>query len=498
MTRSPRYRGPAAGLLALGPLLLSAAPRSPLAHDEGYYMLQARWIQLSGHWLAPQWWGQPLYDRTIGAPWLIAASQELLGSSGWAAHLPSLLAAIACLWLTARLGRQLLGPGQGWLSALLLALTPLWLNYAHQASQDMPLLALELLGLWALLRATPGAAAIWPALAGLWMGPAFLIKGFMVALPAAALLPLVLLARPQVLRRWSFWGGLALGWLPVALWLGLSLQQHGAAVVGGLVEKLLFLSGSDTYSAGPLYYLWNIPANTAPWSLAGLAGLPWGWRRWRAEQRLVLVVVPLLLLTLLSAFRTKTPYYGLQLTPFVAHAAAQALDGLSQLRGGPWRWWRLPPLLLGAALLVAGVAAPLPATGGLPAVWLRAAALLLGACWLASGWQPPGQRRLVLWLLGPYGALVCLLQGGVFIDHSPQMRQQLSDPVVASALARGPVHFLATGAADDDAQKQQILLALGAPQLGALHTAPETVPPGVAVWQLQGSSWQLHKAWSTP
>jgi 4-amino-4-deoxy-L-arabinose transferase-like glycosyltransferase len=214
MTRSPRYRAPAAGLLALAPLLLSAAPRSPLAHDEGYYMLQARWIQLSGHWLAPQWWGQPLYDRTIGVQWLIAGNQQLLGTSAWAAHLPSLLAAIACLWLTAQLGRQLLGPGQGWLSALLLALTPLWLNYAHQASQDMPLLALELLGLWALLRATPGAPAIWPALAGLWMGPAFLVKGFMVALPAAALLPLLLLARAHVLRRWSFWGGLALGWLP--------------------------------------------------------------------------------------------------------------------------------------------------------------------------------------------------------------------------------------------------------------------------------------------
>ena len=66
MTRSRRYTGSAAAALALAALLLSAAPRSPLAHDEGYYMLQARWIELSGHWLAPLWWGQPLYDRTIG------------------------------------------------------------------------------------------------------------------------------------------------------------------------------------------------------------------------------------------------------------------------------------------------------------------------------------------------------------------------------------------------------------------------------------------------
>ena len=114
MTRSRRYTGSAARLLPLAPLLLSAAPRSVLAHDEGYYALQARWIQLSGHWLAPLWWDQPLYDRTIGVPWLIAASQQLLGPSAWAAHLPSLLAAVACLWITALAGGQLRGPGPGW------------------------------------------------------------------------------------------------------------------------------------------------------------------------------------------------------------------------------------------------------------------------------------------------------------------------------------------------------------------------------------------------
>lgn len=35
------------------PLLLTAAPRSFLAHDEGYYALQARWMATSGQWLGP-------------------------------------------------------------------------------------------------------------------------------------------------------------------------------------------------------------------------------------------------------------------------------------------------------------------------------------------------------------------------------------------------------------------------------------------------------------
>ena len=84
------------------PLLISVAPRSYLAHDEGYYALQARWIQESSQWLAPLWWDQPLFDRTIGVQWLIATAQSLFGPSSWAAHLPSLLAAALVLWLTAR------------------------------------------------------------------------------------------------------------------------------------------------------------------------------------------------------------------------------------------------------------------------------------------------------------------------------------------------------------------------------------------------------------
>ena len=259
------------------PLLLTAAPRSFMAHDEGYYALQARWIAQGGQWLAPPWWDQVVFDRTIGLPWLIAAAYRLLGVAPWVAHLPSLVAAVASLLLTAALARRLLGgDGAGWLAAAVLALTPLWLDYAHLASQDMPLLALELLGLLALLRAGDTPQRHWTLLAGAWIGPAVLIKGFMVALPVLALLPFALLERRPVLRRPAFWLGLALGWLPVALWLGLSLRELGLPVVAGLWQKLLYLSESDVYSAGPLYYLWNLPANTFPWCLFALAG----WRGW--------------------------------------------------------------------------------------------------------------------------------------------------------------------------------------------------------------------------
>ncbi len=478
------------------PLLLTAAPRSFLAHDEGYYALQASWIVQSGQWLAPPWWDQVVFDRTIGLPWLIAAAYRLLGQAPWVAHLPSLAAAVASLLLTAALARRLLGgDGDGWLAAAVLALTPLWLDYAHLASQDMPLLALELLGILALLQAGDTPKRHWALLAGAWIGPAFLIKGFMVALPVLALLPFALLERRPVLRRPAFWLGLALGWLPVALWLGLSLRVLGLPVVAGLWQKLLYLSESDVYSAGPLYYVWNLPANTFPWSLFALAG----WCGWLAaplerNRRLLLFLYPLLMLLLLSAFRTKTPYYGLQLTPFIALAATAGLRSWSAAAGKSARWASLGIAGLGMALVLAAAVVLWP---GAPAGRLVAdavaslaptseqfamAAVGLGLAWALVSWCRRSSHRMGALLIGPWLALVVLVQAGLFTDRSPVQRQALARPAAVQALAAGPIAAAAAAPLSGEEHAGLILVALASPRLIPRIGAPEQVPPGDRVW----------------
>ncbi|MBW4532260.1 MAG: glycosyltransferase family 39 protein [Aphanothece saxicola GSE-SYN-MK-01-06B] len=478
------------------PLLLTAAPRSFLAHDEGYYALQARWIAQGGQWLAPPWWDQVVFDRTMGLPWLIAAAYRLLGVAPWVAHLPSLVAAVASLLLTAALARRLLGgDGAGWLAAAVLALTPLWLDYAHLASQDMPLLALELLGILALLQAGDTPRRHWAFLAGAWIGPAFLIKGFMVALPVLALVPFVLLERRPVLRRPVFWLGLTLGWLPVALWLGLSLEVLGLPVVAGLWQKLLYLSESDVYSAGPLYYLWNLPANTLPWSLFALEG----WRTWlvaplERARRLLLLLYPLMMLLLLSAFRTKTPYYGLQLTPFVALAATAGLRSWSAAAGRSARWAGLGIGGLGLALVLAAAVVLSP---GAPAGRLVANAVAslspapeqfalaaggLGLAWALVPWCRRRSRQLGALLIGPWLALVLLVQSGLFTDRTPLQRQALARPEAAAALAAGPIGAVAGAPLSGDEHAGLILVALASPRLIPRIGAPERVPPGERVW----------------
>ena len=522
-----------AGALAFAPLLLSAAPRSFLAHDEGYYALQARWISEGGPWLAPLWWGEPVFDRTIGVQWLIAGAYRLLGVHAWVAHLPSLGAAVACLGLTAALARQLgvgqlpaaspLGSGGGeraggagsadhpasaasgasvlpWLSALLLALTPLWVNYAHLASQDMPLLALELVGLYALVRARPGASPLWGLLAGLSVGPAFLIKGFMVAVPLVAIAPFLWLQRRPLLGRPALWLGLVLGWLPVLAWLGLSLREFGPEVVGGLVSKVLYLSHSDVYSGGPFYYLWNIPANTAPWVLLALVGW-WRLGRVRAlggeqgrEQRLVLLLYPLLLLLLLSAFRTKTPYYGLQLTPMLAIVAAQVLQrwslaGRARPRGLAWGLAGFGGLLAVAGFGLLWPGAPLAVVLQLDPAQLPGsllpyglASLALGGSWLVIPFGRRPRALLAAAVLGPWLALMLLVQAGLFSDRSGALRLALAEPAIAHALGQGPVAVVAPEPLSGEAHAQLILLALASPKLGPRLPNLEALPAGGLAW----------------
>ena len=483
----------------VAPLLLTAAPRSPLAHDAGYYALQAHWLAEQGPWLAPLWFGQPLFDRTPGVQWLIALSLKLAGGAGWAVELPSLLAAALSLLLTGWLARRLL-PGSpaergrlALLSVLLLALLPLWLNQAHLATQDMPLLAVELAGIAALVASERQGRRCWPLLAGLTPGIAFLIKGFMVVVPVLAITPYLLIERRWLLRRWPFWLGLALGWLAVALWLALSIHTYGLATVAGLWNKLRFLAASDVYAAGPLYYLWNLPANTAPWILAALAGWPQLWRSGLERgARLLLLLYPLLLLLLLSAFRTKTPYYGLQLTPWIAMAAALALRRWSGAARGVARRPHAAVAAVGAALVGAGVLALLPASPlrallpageGLPALPpLAAAALAVGGGWLVLPWQPSPPRRLAALLLGPWLALALLTQAGLFSDRSPALRRALAAPAAGRQLAGRDIQAAVAGPLPGADHAQLILLALATPRIPGRLLEPAAVGPGERVW----------------
>lgn len=485
--------------LPLVPLLLSGAPRSFLAHDEGYYALQARWALESREWLTPLWLGAPAFDRTMTVQWLIALAYRLVGIEAWAAHLPGLLAAVASLWLTQALARELAPrlaaePAWPWLSTLLLACTPLWINYTHLATQDLPLLAVLELAVLALLRSAGERphARRWAFVAGACLGLGFLLKSFLVLVPLLALAPYLLIERRELLRRPALWLGVLAGSVPGSLWLALALQAHGLAVVSGLWLKLIQLSGSDHFQPSPFFYFWNLPANTAPWIVA--AG--WGWWSWsrprergglaRAE-RLLLLAYPLVLLLLLSAFRTKTPYYPLLLTPWLAMAAAAALLRWSRAgtRSSQVGRWLLASL--GGGLLLAGLALPrlVPDLGdsvAVPLPLVGAACLALGSSWCLLPLSRHPRQRLAAVIVGPWLALVLLVQGGLFSDRTPALRRALEQPELRGLLRTRPIALILSSALQDGDQEMVILLGLATPQLQSTPIRASELKRGQLAW----------------
>ncbi len=461
-TKLPRAAGDrlALCLWTVPLLLLTAGTPSLMAHDEGYYATQARWIWEQGDWITVSWWGQPLYDRTIGCQWLMALSYGLWGVTEWGARFPSLVAALVAVLLTYEIGCFGASRAIARLGSALLMLMVLWVQYARLATQDMLLVAVELLGIWALiqgLRASPR----WGVLAGSCLGLGFLVKGFMIALYPLALAPFLWHHR----RRWHYgWLGLGgvLGALPVVAWLGLSVGTYGALPLTQLFGKLLYLQETATYDRGWFYYLWNIPANGAPWVLLSFFGAWLVARTPTMDRALLWVGYPLVFLVLLSGFRTRTPYYALQMLPFLALLAAVALEH------APWhRFWRWGALGLGGLLVLAAVIVPWVAPSPEVLFYLPLA-VVLGGGWLVCLGRGMGMGRL----LGPPW-LAIALSGclGLWDDYSRDFRQQWQRAPIPQA----PLNLvLPSQELSGDAHKTWVLLSFYAPQLGR---AVPTVPP---------------------
>ncbi|MEO0853060.1 MAG: glycosyltransferase family 39 protein, partial [Cyanobacteria bacterium J06648_11] len=311
------------------PLLVRSSQQSLMGHDEGWYAQQARWIVESGDWMTQQWWGEPIYDRAMGIQWAIALAYKLFGVSDAIARLPGMLACLAAILLLYDIARRCVPDPVAWWGAAILAATPIWMQAGRLATQDVPLTAIELLSMWALLQAEshPARQSEWRWLAGAAFGLGFAVKSFMVVLASVALLPYLLgdHRRHRHLLAPSLYVGLGMGLIPVALWLGLSVDRYGILPLENLFGLLFQLSREDFHNAGALYYFWNVPANAFPWPFLALPGIALAVRQSDYQRKWLWIGFPLTLFVLLCSFKTRTWYYPLQLMPFASVLAAVTL-----------------------------------------------------------------------------------------------------------------------------------------------------------------------------
>jgi 4-amino-4-deoxy-L-arabinose transferase-like glycosyltransferase len=537
-------RFPRSSLLvfALPLLLINGEHQSLMPHDEGYYAIQARWIWESGDWLTPQWWGLPIYDRTIGLQWLIALAYHLFGLNEFSVRLPSTIACIVSVLLTYEVGKILFDRQIAWLGAAILMLMGLWVSEAHTAQQNTALVAIELLGIWALLKTADSQSTSlsssrlptrinwgWGILAGASIGWGFLLKGFMIFVPIIALLPYTIDRQryQRFLTNPGIYLGLIFGAIPTGLWLILSCHKYGGLMpVRELVNKLLFLSQTDTYNPGPFYYFWILPLNIFPWALFSAIGAIVVWQKILSidySTQSLTLGYPIVLFILLSLFKTRMAYYMMQLLPFMALLSATAFVQFGKVSRQQIGWHRLVTWLgyafggLGIILVIAGVLVVIdrPLWGliippeiriyALPAIALGCGWMTIFSLW--RRWQPPATPFwLASWLLPAWIAIVGFGLQGALTDKSPDFRvafdRLMTDRSIVPSLARSldklPVNLLienieAEGfqqtskhdrALTTDEHKTLILLSFYTPHLGKQLNSFTDLPNGSYAWTL--------------
>lgn len=480
-------------LWAGGLLCLSHPNQSLMAYDEGYYAQQARWMLENNDWITVGWWGAPVFDRTIGLQWLMALSYHWFGRSELAVRLPSMVASFVAIGLTWRIGRRLHPTSTGLWGAAILTVMPLWMQASKLGMQDISLVCLELLAIWALLHSEehPQRRLSCGLLAGMALSLGFLAKSFMIVLPIVALLPYLIWARKshRHLSNIGLYYGLGLGAIPTVVWLGRSVARYGSVPLDQLFGKLLLLSQANSASATSdtfqststiAYYFWQIPATTFLWCAFALVGVWLVWRNPLVGRRTLWLGYPATLLLLLSLFDTRTWYYSLQLYPFMALLAAVGLEHLGRLyrSAAPRRYriavgisWAIGVL---AILLISAGLSLLLTPGEFIAPDVRTygwVGLLGGIGWLVP-WviATNRQQRVTLqwqrlwqfgWLLGPWLAIAAVFMTGLWGNYNPDLKLALQTEPVASVLADNEIHFVQPGG-----ERETILLTFYTPHPG--------------------------------
>lgn len=491
-------------------MLIRSSQQSLMAHDEGIYATQARSILTTGDWITPQWGGGThVFDRTIGIQWIIAGSYLLFGISEDSARLSSEIAFILSVLLTYAIGVRLTTPRIAWLGAAIFSVIPLVVQYGRLATQDMALVCVELIAVWALLMAESSIRP-WRFVTGAMFGWGFMIKGFMIVPAAIALFPYLIVQHRRhrhLLDPWLYLG-FAIGLtLPIG-WLWGAVEKYGTAPLQELFGKLFHLGGQTYHGANQFYYFWNVPANGFPWIFFSIAGL------WLAffnpdirallkstERRFLLLGFPVILFIELTIFGTRTHYYPLQLMPFAGLLAAIALSHLEYL----YKNRKRTGFLIGLNLLIGAIAIILLtivnqrmriASGSLRSETISAIALVvltvglgwlsLPVIWMLRNRIPIAQSAkywTATWLLTSWFAMTTLHITGLWGDYDSQLKRFLQIPSVQAVLQSQPVSFIVNeDLISRDDRKRYLLLNFYTPKIGQFTKDPKILPNTNYAW----------------
>ena len=470
------------------PVTFYFGARSYIAFDEGFYALQARWILEKGNWIIPLWWDKYILDRTIGLQFLIAKSQDIFGENIFSAYLPTTFAAIIMLLMTFKLHEELFDKKYAIISPLILSTTYLWFDYSHLATQDIIYSCLVTTGIFSLVKVTSKNNKFYILLFGMWIGLAFMMKTFLVAVPLLSLLPYFLTKKKLVSSK-LFWTGLVIGFLPFIFWTFSINPYLEKNIILHLIEKFNFLANENASSNPFYYYFWNIPLTFLPWSIFSIIGIIHNFSE-NKKDKYILTYFPIILILIISCFSTKTPYYPLQISAILS---LNSYIGIKYLFNS--KIYKVIFISLTARII------PLFLISLVFTYYFffknisnfnikENTFIILGLISFAIAWSFIKNTRsmkdlLIPLIIGPYLLTSFLLQSGLFTDRSRELRETMEYVSSLDIVKDKIIKVDTSGINSSQSQSKIIRISLSTPNLGEGLKSLNNLNPKELAWSTE-------------
>ena len=456
-------------ILIFIPLIFYFGKRSYIAFDEGFYVLQARWILEKGNWIIPLWWDEYILDRTIGLQFLIAKSQEIFGRNIFSAYLPTTVAAILMLFVTYKLHEEFFNKKYAIISPLILSTTYLWFDYSHLATQDIIYSCLVSIGVFSLVKIKSKDDKFYILLFGIWIGLSFMMKTFLVFVPLLSLLPFLYTKKDLIFSK-LFWFGLFIGFIPYLFW-SFSINPYlDKNIIFYLIEKFNVLTNKNTFTNPFYYYFWNIPITFLPWSIFAIIGIIFNIFESK-ENKYILTIFPLILITIQSIFSTKTPYYNLQISSILTLNTYVGIKYIFNSKRYKTIFIfitsKIIPLFIVALTFTYYFFFKHLSNFNLKEnTFIILGLLFFGLSWSFIKHNYSFKEILVTLIIGPYLLTSCLLQSGLFTDRSKELRKQMEYISSIDIVKKQPIMVDKKGINSSQSQSKIIQISLLTPRLG--------------------------------
>ena len=365
--------------------------RHLVASDEGRYGEIAREMYVTGDWITPRYNGYKYFEKPPLQGWMTAIAYTLFGVGEWQSRLWTGFTGYFAILATGFTAWKLVGGERGviagWISAILLASSPMWSVGGHFNTLDMGLSSILSCALFSLILAqrdhiSAKARRNWMWLCWSLMALAVLSKGLIgLVIPG-----MVLVVYTLTTWDWALWkrlhlvSGLALFFLIVTPWFVLvSIKNPEFAHFFFIHEHWdRFTKDGHNRKGHPLYFVPLILVGFIPWLLQLGQGFLSAWKERRGDTMVSAVagfrplwlaaVWSVMIFLFFSKSQSKLPGYIMPIFPAISLLAglamARAFERMST--AGEDRSWKRQMVYMSLLVLAGFIARPTPTNWAKP------------------------------------------------------------------------------------------------------------------------------------